>query len=210
MGKANRIQRCTWLFPALIVLTQIIVLIISPEERTLGTGIKPVYLHVSLTWTGMVLLLFSGIIGLLVAITAKENLAIWLSLIFSTAFGLYGTGFLVSMYASYINWGSVPVGEPQALTTLNILVVSTVSWILMKWVYPIRVRALLSAVPVVFMAWSVKSSRMALHPDNPVNSSPAGIKNTFYIMFFLAILLAVWIMSYLRRKNNFKYIQQVE
>ncbi len=207
MGKANRFQRYIWLPLALILLTQLIVLFVSPEERTLGAGIKPVYLHVSLTWAGMIFLVISGIFGLLVAISAKEKWADWLSSIFSVALGLYGAGFLVSMYASYINWGGIPFREPRVLTTANILVVSIVSWVLMKWVIPIRARTLLSAAPVVFMAWSIRSSSMALHPDNPVNSSPPGIKNTFYIMLFLAILLAVWFVSYLLRENKIKYHQ---
>ena len=69
----NNIAR--WVVLALIVILQIVVLIISPEEKTLGAGIKPVYLHVSLTWVGMILALVCALIGLGLAISGHERLA---------------------------------------------------------------------------------------------------------------------------------------
>ena len=60
------LKRYKWLPLALIVFLQITILILSPAERTLGNGIKPVYLHVSLTWTGMVFFLISAIFGIVV------------------------------------------------------------------------------------------------------------------------------------------------
>ena len=61
-------KTASWWPLAVIVVLQIIVLQISPEERTLGGGIKPVYLHVSLTWTGMIFLAVNGLLGLAAAV----------------------------------------------------------------------------------------------------------------------------------------------
>jgi hypothetical protein len=179
-----------------------VVLWVSPAERTLGLGIKPVYLHVSLTWTGMLLLFLSGLIGIAVGVSANENLASWLKTIFSLAIGFYSVGFLISMAASFINWGGIPFREPKVLTALNILVVSGVIWVLNRWIHRNRIIGLLSLIPILFMIWTVGGSRMVLHPDNPVNSSSDGIRYTFYSLFFLSILLAGWLLRYLRVKET--------
>ena len=182
-----------------ILLTQIIILWISPEERTLGIGIKPVYLHVSLTWTGMVLFALAALLGVGVLFTGKNSLASWLKTIFTLAVGFYGAGFLISMIASYVNWGGIPFREPRVLSTINVIVVSAVIWILSQWTNQNRVNGFLSLIPIGFMIWGVESSRMVLHPDNPVNSSPDGIRYTFYGMFILAMLLAGWLAVYMSK-----------
>ena len=197
-----RVQRTNWLLLVFILIAQLIVLWISPEERTLGVGIKPVYLHVSLTWTGMLLLAVSGFLGFGVAISTDEKMASWLKSIYTVGFGIFGAGFLVSLYASVVNWGGVPFREPRVITALNIFVVAAVVWVLTRWIPRKRLNGLLSIVPVVFMVMTVKSSTTVLHPDNPVQSSPNGIKYAFYGMFMLALLLAGWWVFTLRKKEN--------
>ncbi len=197
-----RIQRANWLLLVFILTAQLVVLWISPEERTLGVGIKPVYLHVSLTWTGMFLLAVSGFLGFGVAISTDEKMASWLKSIYTVGFGIFGAAFLVSLYASVVNWGGVPFREPRVITALNILVVAAVVWILTRWIPRKRLNGLLSMVPVVFMIMTVKGSTIVLHPDNPVQSSPNGIKYAFYGMFMLALLLAGWWVFTLRKKED--------
>jgi len=202
METTMRIQRANWLLLVIILTAQLVVLWISPEERTLGVGIKPVYLHVSLTWTGMLLLALSGFLGFGVAISTDEKMASWLKIIYTVGFGIFGAGFLVSLYASVVNWGGVPFREPRVITALNILVVAAVAWILTRWITRKRLNGLLSMVPVVFMIMTVKGSTIVLHPDNPVQSSPNGIKYAFYGMFMLALLLAGWWVCTLRKKED--------
>ena len=202
MATTMRIQRTNWLLLVFILTAQLIVLWISPEERTLGVGIKPVYLHVSLTWTGMLLLAVSGFLGFGVAISTDEKIASWLKSIYPVGFGIYGVGFLVSLYASVVNWGGVPFREPRVITALNILVVAAVAWILTRWIPRKRLKGLLSMLPVVFMILTVKGSTIVLHPDNPVQNSPNGIKYAFYGMFMLALLLAGWWVWILRKKED--------
>lgn len=200
--RTSRLSFLNWVILACILLTQVIILWISPEERTLGAGIKPVYLHVSLTWTGMLLLFLSGILGVAVVVSKNESLTSWLRTVFTLAVGFYSVGFIISMVASYINWGGVPFGEPKVLTALNIIMISGVILVLTRWIHRKLVIGLLSLIPIIFMIWTVGGSRVVLHPDNPVNSSPDGIRFTFYGLFFLALLLAGWLFIYLRGKET--------
>lgn len=202
METTMRVQRTNWLLLVFILTAQLVVLWISPEERILGVGIKPVYLHVSLTWTGMLFLAVSGFLGFGVAISTDEKMASWLKSIYSVGFGIFGVGFLVSLYASLVNWGGVPFRESRVITALNIFVVAAVVWILTRWIPRKRLNGLLSMVPAVFMIMTVKSFTTVLHPDNPVQSSPNGIKYAFYGMFMLALLLAGWWVFTLRKKGD--------
>lgn len=183
-----------------ILLAQIIILWVSPEERTLGVGIKPVYLHVSFTWVGMLLLYFTGLIGVIVVVSGHDRFTLWLKMILTLGVSFFAVGFIISIFASLVNWGGVPLREPKVLSALNILVVSGVIWILSRWVTQNRIIGFLSFISPIFMVFREEASPLVLHPDNPVNTSPDGIRFTFYAMFILAILLAIWFSVNMRKK----------
>jgi hypothetical protein len=192
MRNASRISWAKKLSFLGILLAQIIVLWVSPEERTLGVGIKPVYLHVSFTWVGMFLLYLTGLVGVVVLISGHDRSTLWLKRTLTLGVVFFTVGFFISLFASLVNWGGVPFREPKVISALNILVVSGVIWILSRWVTQNRIIGFLSFIPPVFMVFREEGSRMVLHPDNPVNTSPDAIKFSFYAMFFLAVLLAIW------------------
>jgi hypothetical protein len=170
------------------------ILILSPEERTLGIGIKPVYLHVSLTWTGMLLLLASGVLGIGTVFWPKEELVSWQRNFFTVAMGLYLAGFIISMCASWLNWGGIPYQEPRIRAAINVVVSGTAAWILQDFIANYRIKGIFPLIPIVYIFIGGQSPRMVLHPDNPVASSPLGIKASFISMFVLAIFLACWLL----------------
>ena len=191
-----------WWLLALILILQTLILIFSPEEKTIGIGIKPVYLHVSLTWTGMVLLLINGFLGLAILITGREDIAGWQRSFLLGALWFYGTGFLISLYASWINWGGIPLEEPRIRGTLNVWVAALGVWVLRELILLPRIQGVVGWIPVIFMLLGGTSSRMVLHPDNPVATSPLSIKATFLSMFGLAILLALWFIWVQRHQSK--------
>lgn len=184
-----------WWLLGVIVLLQTIVLVLAPNERTLGAGIKPVYLHVSLTWVGMIFLLLSGIVGVILLFVNREGLARWHRYIFLTGIIFYTVGFVISMYASLVNWGGIPYQEPRIRNTINVVVVGIAAWILYELVNNYRVQAAAGILPLIFIFLARGSDRMVLHPDNPVGSAPLGIRATFLIMFGLSILLSLWVFA---------------
>ena len=188
------LKKNQWLPLILIVILQVTILVISPEEKTLGAGIKPVYLHVSLTWTGMLFFLLSGVLGLVLLINGNKRLACWQRNLYLTALIFFGVGFLISMYASWVNWGGIPWQEPKIRNALNVLVAGIGVWYLREFVSIDRIKGFLGIIPLIYLMVSGRSPRMVLHPDSPVAASPIGIKGTFYILFVLAILLAAWVI----------------
>jgi len=190
-----------WLPLAGILAAMTVLTWIAPDERTLGAAIKPVYVHVSLTWTGMLAFLGTGILGIMVIITGRRKWADELRRLYLIALGAFSGGFLISMLASQMTWGGVPLREPRFLVSLSVLGVSLVTFVLVKSAGDHRLGGVFGMIPIIMIVISFNSSRLILHPDNPVSTAPAGIKYTFLGMFFLAILLGLWGWAELRRRS---------
>lgn len=194
MTFTQKFFRTRWWLLALVLILQFTVLWLAPEEKTIGVGIKPVYLHVSLTWTGMLLLLLNGIAGVVSLISGKASVASWQRSFLLSALWFYGLGFLISMYASWLNWGGIPFQEPRIQGAINVLVSAIGVWVLREMIQSARIQGIIASIPVIFMLVAGQSSRMVLHPDNPVSTSPLSIRLTFLSMFGLAIVLSVWFL----------------
>lgn len=194
MGEHSKIFQARWWLLALIVILQAGILIISPEEATIGVGIKPVYLHVSLTWTGMIWLLVSAVWGVVILIWPKMALSQWQRNMFTVAIILYIAGFLISLYASWLNWGGIPYQEPRIRAAINVVVSGIAAWILQDLLSKRWLKALLPVIPVIYILVGGRSPRMVLHPDSPVATSPLGIKATFISMLVLAVFLSFWLL----------------
>lgn len=194
MLNKQKLFQARWWLLALILILQISILVLAPEEKTLGIGIKPVYLHVSLTWAGMILLLINGVLGLGAIFSGRENVAGWQRSFLLSSILFYGVGFLISMYASWLNWGGIPFQEPRIQGAINVLVSAIGVWFLREMLSAPRIQGVVGWIPVAFMLIAGQSSRMVLHPDNPVSTSPVSIKATFLSMFVLAILLSIWFL----------------
>jgi hypothetical protein len=197
-----------WLLLGLIFLAQLVVLSIAPEEKTLGTGIKPVYFHVSLTWTGMLLLAATVLLGLGALISSQGKLSAWQNWLLNSGFILYVLGFLVSMYASVINWGGVPFNEPPVRRAISYIFVGIVLWVSSRWFNLPKLRAAIGILAAAMLLFATESSQSILHPESPVNSSPLSIKSTFYIMFGLGLLLATWTVIFQKQVTDKKLIAQ--
>jgi hypothetical protein len=188
-------------FLTIIVILQFAVLYFSPNEQTLGSGIKPVYLHVSLTWAGMIFLSISALLGILALFLGRDHLAMWHRSFLSTALLIYGVGFFISLFASWVNWGGIPFQEPRIRNAINVVVIGIVVWTMQEMFNNERIQGASGIFPFIFILFVRGSDRMVLHPDNPVNSAPWGIKLTFFLMFSLALLLSIWLLFNIDRKR---------
>lgn len=190
-----RRQPLPWLVLGGLITAVLFLLVLAPEEATLGTGIRTVYIHVALTWTGMAGFVLAGLLGLVVLLTANEKIERWMKTLGWTAFGFYVAGVAMSAIASHVNWGGVFWQEPRMAAALKSLSVATIILVLNMWIPQIRLRGLLQAVIPVAVAWITYSAPLVLHPGNPIFSSEAtGIQFAFIGMFLLFAAIAAWIV----------------
>ena len=189
-----------WWVPVGLLAGLLLLLILGPEERTLGGGIRSVYVHVGLIWTGLVGFMVTAVLGLGLLITQKQAWLRWLSPVGWVALGFYAAGVFMSMVASADNWGAVFLQEPRMAASLNGLAVATIMLILGSWQPWLRVRGALSASIIFILFWFNFSAELVLHPRDPITTSQAtSIQFTFLFLTALFVGLAVWIIMLLRK-----------
>ncbi len=177
--------------------------IIAPVERTLGSGIRIVYLHVSLTWVGMAGLLLAGVVGLALLIWPRPTLQQWLHVISYVAFGFYVVGAVVSLIAEEVNWGAIFWHEPRTASVLQVVAVGVIVHVAGSWLPRARVQGLLHLALAGFMMWSTMRAELVLHPDNPVGlSSSGGIRLGFYGLTVLFGIAAMWLTLHLKARDS--------
>ncbi len=168
---------------------------IAPPERTLGTGIRWVYLHVSLIWTGIAGFGVVSLLGLLVLVRGDERMQAWAQTAGWVAAAFFAVGFLTSMVASKINWGAVFLAEPRNRSALMFLSVALIVLILGMWPLPLRLKGLLYTGLIVLFAWSNLTTPLVLHPKNPIRTSDSlAIQASFLALFLVFSAAAGWLV----------------
>jgi hypothetical protein len=184
-----------WLLLGGLITAVLFLLYLAPEEATLGTGIRTVYIHVALTWTGMAGFVLAGLLGLVILVTGNEKLIRWMQPLGWTAFGFYVAGVGMSAIASRVNWGGIFWQEPRMAAAFKSLAIATIIMVLNMWIPQVRVRGLMQAIIPVAVAWITYTAPKVLHPSNPIFSSEAtGIQFAFIGMFLLFASIAAWIV----------------
>lgn len=183
-----------------IVLLLSLVVWLGPDEQTLGSGIKSVYLHVGLTWAGMVGLGAAGLLGLAIFLTGRLAWMRWLQIVGWVSTAVYGAGIAMSMVASQINWGGVLLQEPRMAAALNGLAVALIVQVLLAWLPPTRASGLLPILLWGLILWLNGQATLVLHPPNPVRTTESnGIQFTFLAVFILFSLMLVWLVWFIQK-----------
>lgn len=189
------------IFPlAAILVILAVVLMLIPDESIMGAGIKYVYLHVALILTGTFGFALMGIAGIIVLILHKEThffLVIssgWVSI------AAYTLSILLSMISASIIWGSVSFTEPYMVMSIQILLAALVvqiSYMLIPW---LKLKAVMSLIPIIFLIWLTNTTEMVLHPASPIrDSSSSIIKFSFIAVFIPCLLLSVFFIYHIFR-----------
>lgn len=195
-------RRETWAVLGIIIILGAIVLLLAPEEQTLGSGIRSVYVHVALTWTGMAALVLAGFLGLGLVISARPKLFEWAYTVAWVGLGMFGLGLVLSIIAAGINWGAIFWQEPRTNSVLQVLAAGLIVQVINSWPVPYRLKGLLYFVLAAFMTWSVLITPLILHPGNAARSSPSSaIRFTFLGLFVLCSLAAAWIVLYIQGRR---------
>ena len=190
-----------WLILAGLVVGLALLVIFAPQERTLGDGIKIVYVHVAVVWAAMLAIAGWGLLGLGVAFTDNPRLYSWLLTVRPLAFGVYLVSAVLGMISSKINWGAVGWLEPRMQATLSTLAVSVMVMVLSVWLSAHRVQGILGVVMLAYTYWAIFSSPLVLHPENPImTSSSNAIQFTFFAAFALVLAITGWVLWYLRKR----------
>jgi hypothetical protein len=169
-------------------------LLLAPTERTLGEGIRIVYLHVALVWVGMAALYTAGVAGLVVAVTGRPSLARWMEALAWIGFLFYALSAAVSLVAQEVNWGGISWQEPRTVAMFQIVALALIVRVLNSWSGNHRLQGVLNVLVALALFWSARTTTLQLHPEDAVGSSTAqGIRLTFFALTALFVLVAGWL-----------------
>ncbi len=180
-----------------------VILWIAPAEKTLGSNIKPVYLHVALIWAGMLLLYIAGGLGLWITLFPESRLLLWMKRVGLVSFAFLAASMLVSFVAQKMAWGGIAWNEPRMAAMLKILAFAVVVQVVNSWAVSPRLQGVLNVLLAGVVYWLIAASPLQLHPRDPIGtSSSTAIRFTFFGLFVLCGLAAMWLVFYPRRENQ--------
>ncbi len=182
---------------AACALAAALVVWLAPEERTLGAGIKWVYVHVALVWTGLTGLALTGVLGAAWVALGGARFAPWAKTAGWVACAFFAAGLAMSVITARINWGGISWQEPRMAASLRALAAAVIVFGVAGWFGGARWVGALYVLPAVFVALTVPGARLVLHPQNAVMTSTSlGIQAAFLTLFALFGMAALGAVVY--------------
>jgi len=186
--KTNKPLKAAILTAALLFL----LILITPIEKTLGTGLRLIYLHGAWVWVAMLGFLASAVAGIAAFVLKKPQLHFW-----SRAFGISGTCFWLiflpfSLLIMQLYWNGIYLNEPRFRVPLNLAVTAVVLQIGLAFL-PTQWASIGNILFAGALFYTMSQIGSVLHPESPIFSSNAlGIQ-----IYFLAILILVSFLLWL-------------
>lgn len=199
-GRTSRLWYSTRNTVAILLVSALLVavfLVLAPTERTLGSGIRSVYLHVALIWVGMAGLFLAGLLGVAVVATGQNRLARWMEAVAWVSFLFYTLSGLVSLVAQEVNWGGIAWREPRTAAMVQLVALALIVRVLNSWLPNVRLQGLLNLLVAIALYWSSRTTTLQLHPDDAIgNSTAQGIRLSFFGLTVLLAVVGAWLTLY--------------
>ena len=190
-----------WLGPLFIGLGVLLILLLwlSPGERTLGQIVKLVYLHGALVRTAIALFAISLPVNLVALINNKASWLAWGKALSWTAIGIWLAHTISSMVTTYAAWGVfIAWDEPLTRFTFNLAAVGLVVLVVTQLVANPRFSALVFLLLAGIILILLPGLGIIRHPLDPIGTSTSATIRIFYaaillITLALAGLVVVWL-----------------
>jgi hypothetical protein len=179
--------------PSALIALGIVLVAVAPTERTLGAGIRWVYVHVGLVWAGTLGLGIAAALGVAACASGRAALGTWTWATWRAGLAAFALGVVFSMVAARVNWGAVFLAEPRMAASLRFLALAAIIQVIAAWVARPRVTGALALATFALLLWLVGGAELVLHPRDPVRTATsAAIQGTFALSFVLAAALTAW------------------
>ena len=181
---------------AMFLITLILIALLAffgPEEQSLGSNVRIVYLHGAWVLAAEVAFLAAGLAGLLALITKRKPLHNW-----SAALGRTGTVFWVSylplsLWAMQANWNGLFLAEPRFRLALTFAVTGLLLQLGLWIINTNWITSLANLVYIVVLRVIFATADNVMHPPpSPIFSSG----NYAIIGFFVAMILLTLLAAY--------------
>ena len=177
----------------LTVVLLALLALFGPEERSLGSNVRIVYLHGAWVLAAEVAFIAAALAGLSGLVLRKDSLHAWSAALGRTGIVFWLTYLPLSLWAMQSNWNGLFLAEPR----FRLAIIFAVTGVLLQiglWLF--NMPWLTSAGNIVYIVTLrviFSSAKNIMHPPpSPIFSS--GLWNI--IIFFCALNLLAWVAAY--------------
>lgn len=191
-------------YPAGIILSLfvgIILIILSPDDKVLGSVSKLIYLHGALINSGLFLFICLGIVSL---ITLFRKNPTDLSLLFSiekTAIIFWVAAAISGNIASRIAWGGIFWEEPRLQATILVSLLSLSIYFISSASENPKVASFLGIMLSLSVWIFMIGAGRIMHPDNPFGASGSSFRFFFALITFVFLVTSILTVRWIARKN---------
>ena len=180
----------------LLVGTVIVIALLAlfgPEEQSLGSNVRIVYLHGAWVLSAELAFLVAGLAGLLGLIIRRDTLHKWSAALGRTGIIFWGTYLPLSLWAMQANWNGLFLAEPR----FRLAAIFAVTGVLLQlglWLMNTAwLTSLANVIYIVTLRVIFATADDVLHPPpSPIFNSG----NYAIIGFFVALILLSMLAAY--------------
>jgi len=183
--------------PLLLFFVTVLVIVglslFGPEEQSLGSNVRIVYLHGAWVLAAEVAFAAAALAGLLALVLRRERLHQWSAALGRAGIVFWLTYLPLSLWAMQANWNGLFLAEPRFRLALTFAIVGALMqiglWLVnMRWVTSLANLVFFVALRGVFST----ASNVMHPPPSPIFSS--GLWNI--ILFFAFLNIFAWLAAY--------------
>jgi hypothetical protein len=180
----------------LAVLTTAGLTALGPQEQSLGSNVRIVYLHAAWVLTAEAALSLSALVGLVGIFARSDRLHHWSSALGRTGLFFWVTDLPLSVWAMEANWNGLFLSEPR----FRIAVIFAITGVLLQVGLTLLAKpAFTSLFSILFFValWiGLKEAGYVLHPPpSPIFSSGILSLQLFFIGLTLLTMIAGWFLT---------------
>ena len=165
----------------------------GPEEQSLGSNVRIVYLHGAWVLTAEIAFLFAALAGLLGLLLRRDLFHAWSSALGRTGILFWVTYLPLSLFAMEANWNGLFLAEPR----FRLAMIFAITGELLQlglWVFNLPwLTSLGNILYIITLRAIFASAENIMHPPpSPIFNSG----NYTIIGFFVALNLLAWLAAY--------------
>ena len=175
------------------VLLLAVLSLFGPEEQSLGSNVKIVYLHGAWVLAAEVVFVAAALVGLLALVLRRMRLHQWSAALGRTGIVFWVTYLPLSLWAMNANWNGLFLAEPRFRFALTFAVVGVLLQVGL-WIIDHKV-----LTSVANIAYIIALRVIFASADNVMHPPPSPIFNSGLwniIIFFVLLNIFAWLAAY--------------
>ncbi|NOY99725.1 MAG: hypothetical protein GXP40_11080 [Chloroflexi bacterium] len=183
-----------WFFVVLVVIA--LVALFGPEEKSLGSNVRIVYLHGAWVMAAEIAFIAAAIAGLIGLVGRRAAFHNWSAALGRTGITFWVTYLPLSLWAMQANWNGLFLAEPRFRLALTFAVVGVLLQIGL-WLFNIPwLTSLANIVYIVVLRIAFAAASNVMHPPpSPIFSSGLWDVIFFFVTMNVLALSAAYFLT---------------